>query len=303
MSTKSKIEWTDTTWNWVTGCDKVSAGCDNCYACSLAKKLKAWGNRRYQNDGPGGPGFGVTVHDDLLVVPLRWRKPRVVFVNSMSDLFHKDVPEDKIQQCFQVMARTPQHHYQLLTKRPPRMRKVVSSIYGSLPPLENVWLGTSIEDDSTVFRADWLRKTPAAVRFLSLEPLIGSVDSLDLSGIDWVIVGGESGKGHRPMDPDWVRSIRDRCVALGIPLFFKQWGHLSNNPDPTDPWAKKNGGSSKGGALLDGTLWHQFPGRVQAAITPSQPKKKSRKRRKGSSAPTVARSSSAVNQRRSKTAA
>jgi protein gp37 len=183
------------------------------------------------------------------------------------------------------------------------MRKVVSSIYGSLPPLENVWLGTSIEDDSTVFRADWLRKTPAAVRFLSLEPLIGPVDTLDLSGIDWVIVGGESGKGHRPMDPDWVRSIRDRCAALEIPLFFKQWGHISNNPDPTDLSAKKNGGSSKGGALLDDAIWHQFPGRVQAAITPSQPKMKSRKRRKGSSAPTVARSSSAVNQRRSKTAA
>lgn len=267
MSTGSAIEWTDATWNPVTGCDRISPGCDHCYALTLAKRLKAMGNPRYQVDGDertSGPGFGVTLHPDKLDEPLHWRKGRRVFVNSMSDLFHQDVPMEFILSVWRSMMAAPQHTFQVLTKRPQRMAKIVAAIAwdretandqwepyvwpgrqvdpegieddwipteadldgGGETPVLNVWLGTSIENDRYAFRANHLRATPAAVRFLSLEPLLGPLPSLDLTDIDWVIVGGESGPGARPMHPDWVRDIRDRCVAAGVAFFFKQWGEF-----------------------------------------------------------------------------
>lgn len=242
------IEWTDETWNPTTGCDQVSPGCDNCYALTLAKRLKAMGQPRYQNDGDprtSGPGFGLTLHPDKLGEPLRWRKPRRVFVNSMSDLFHPDVPADFICDVFDVMRQTPRHTYQVLTKRPQRMTGLVSAIYAGWDEvLLNVWLGTSIENDRYTFRANHLRQTPAAVRFLSLEPLLGPLPSLNLDGIDWVIVGGESGAKARPMQADWVRDVRDQCQETGTAFFFKQWGGRT---------------PKAGGAELDGRLWQEFP--------------------------------------------
>ena len=219
----STIEWTDETWNPTTGCDRISPGCDHCYALTMAGRLKLMGQAKYQADGDprtSGLGFALTVHPDALKVPLRWKKPRTVFVNSMSDLFHKDVPETFIRDVWETMARCPQHTFQVLTKRPQRMaahleaRRVGWETF-ELTPLPNVWLGTSIENDRYTFRADHLRATPAAVRFLSCEPLLGPLPSLNLDGIDWVIVGGESGPGARPMHPDWVRDIRDQCWAQG----------------------------------------------------------------------------------------
>lgn len=224
MSRSSKIEWTDTTWNPTTGCRKVSPGCDHCYAATLAKRLKAMGSPRYQNDGPSGPGFGLTLHEDKLDEPLRWRKPRRVFVDSMSDLFHGDVPFDFVRRVFGTMAAARQHQFQVLTKRAQRMRAIVSSLPQELQALPNVWLGVSIENEDHIWRADLLRQTPAAVRFLSLEPLLGPLPALDLYGIGWVIVGGESGPNHRPMNPAWVKGIHAQCVQRGIPFFFKQWG-------------------------------------------------------------------------------
>lgn len=224
----SRIEWTEATWNPVTGCDRTSPGCDNCYALKMAGRLKLMGQAHYQADGDprtSGPGFAVTCHPDALDLPPRWRKPRRVFVNSMSDLFHADVPSTFIRSVFRVMERCPQHTFQVLTKRPQRMRAWVDANNEiTVPTLLNVHLGTSIESDRYTFRANHLRATPAAVRFLSLEPLLGPLPSLDLTGIDWVIVGGESGPGARPMQLDWVRDIRDRCAAAGVPLFVKQLG-------------------------------------------------------------------------------
>jgi protein gp37 len=251
----TSIEWTDATWNPVTGCDQVSPGCDNCYALTLAKRLKGMGQPKYQADGDprtSGPGFGLTIHPDVLDQPLRWRKPRRVFVNSMSDLFHPDVPEGFIGQVWDVMARTPQHTYQVLTKRPQRMARALGpngcgfyAVEGPVPcPQRNVWVGTSIESDRYAFRADHLRNTPAAVRFLSLEPLLGPLPSLNLDGIDWVIVGGESGLAARPMHPDWVRDIRDRCVEEGVAFFFKQWGGRTPKANGRD---------------IDGRTWDQYP--------------------------------------------
>jgi protein gp37 len=219
------IEWTETVWNPTTGCDRISAGCDNCYALKMAKRLKGMGSAKYQTDGDprtSGPGFGVAIHPDALTIPLRWRKPRTVFVNSMSDLFHARVPRDFVAQVFDVMASTPQHTYQILTKRPERARRVLASLAPT--PLPNVWLGTSIESDDHVRRADALRNTPAAIRFISAEPLLGPLPSLDLTGIDWLIAGGESGPAARPMQDEWVRDLRDRCRDAGTAFFFKQWG-------------------------------------------------------------------------------
>jgi protein gp37 len=226
------IEWTDAVWNPTTGCDRISPGCDNCYALTLAKRLKGMGQAKYQNDGDprtSGPGFALTVHPDALDLPLRWRKPRRVFVNSMSDLFHKDVADDFICRVFDVMAAERRHTYQVLTKRSQRMGRLFGdddSVWDRLgiSALPNVWLGTSVESDRYTFRADHIREMDAAVRWLSLEPLLGPLPSLDLTGIDWVVAGGESGPGARPMHPDWVRDIRNRCVAAGVPFFFKQWG-------------------------------------------------------------------------------
>ncbi len=228
MSTTS-IEWTDEVWNPTTGCDRVSPGCDNCYALTMAARLKGMGQAKYQRDGDprtSGPGFGLSVHSDALDVPLRWRKPRRVFVNSMSDLFHPEVPGSFIEDVWEVMETASEHTFQVLTKRPQRMAQVVDRLYG-IPddlPIPNIWLGTSIESNRYAFRADHLRATPAAVRWISAEPLLGPLDELDLEGIDWLVAGGESGPGARPMHPAWVRDLRDRCAAAGVPFFFKQWG-------------------------------------------------------------------------------
>lgn len=243
MAVNSSIEWTEATWNPTTGCDRISAGCDNCYALSLAKRLKAMGSAKYQADGDprtSGPGFGVTIHRDALNIPRHWREPRVVFVNSMSDLFHARVPVDYLRQVFQVMAETPRHTYQLLTKRASRLAKLA-------PELEwpsNVWMGVSVENQDHIDRVSYLRRVPAVVRFVSAEPLLGPLPSLDLGGIDWLIVGGESGPGCRPIDPMWVRTLRDRCAASGTAFFFKQWGGRT---------------PKAGGRELDGRKWDDMP--------------------------------------------
>ncbi|MGW1870916.1 DUF5131 family protein [Streptomyces mauvecolor] len=223
MSDRSSIEWTEATWNPTTGCDRVSAGCDNCYALTLAKRLKAMGQAKYQKDGDprtSGPGFGLTVHPDSLRTPYGWRSPRTVFVNSMSDLFHARVPLDFVRQVFQVMADTPQHTYQVLTKRAHRLRQVADRLEWPA----NVWMGVSVESAKELARVDDLRRVPAAVRFLSCEPLLGPLDGLDVTGIDWVIAGGESGTKFRPVQEEWVTGIRDVCTDADVAFFFKQWG-------------------------------------------------------------------------------
>jgi protein gp37 len=302
MADKSAIEWTDATWNPVTGCDRVSPGCAHCYALDLAARLKGMGNARYQNDGDpktSGPGFGVTLHEDVLDKPLKWRRPRMVFVNSMSDLFHDAVPDDFIAAVFGVMARAERHVFQVLTKRPERMQRLLGSPawqnkvlisaagegnYTMLFPLPNVWLGVSIENRRFVYRADLLRETPAAVRFISAEPLLGPLvpdgpDSaaipcsrcgwtgrasrwgdeilchdcqrpLDLTDICWLIVGGESGIGHRRIEPTWVRDLRDTALyqrslqPTPTAFFFKQWGGRT---------------PKAGGRELDSRTWDEFP--------------------------------------------
>jgi protein gp37 len=233
------------TWNPTTGCDVVSPGCDHCYALGFAKRLKAMGNPGYQRDGDprsSGPGFRITVHPSRLDVPLHWRAPQLVFVDSMSDLFHPDVPAEFVADVLDVMAQAPQHKFFTLTKRPARMAALLRRLRPD--PLPNAWWGTTVESDEYVWRADRLRATPAAVRFLSLQPLLGPLPSLDLSDLDWVYVGGESGPGHRPMAVEWVRDLRDRCVEAGIPFLFKQWGGRTRNA---------------GGRLLDGRTWDQLP--------------------------------------------
>ncbi|MGW0328984.1 DUF5131 family protein [Nocardia sp. NPDC003183] len=243
MSDRSGIEWTEATWNPVTGCDRVSAGCDNCYALALAKRLKSMGAEKYQNDGDprtSGPGFGVTIHPQALDIPRRWRSPRTVFVNSMSDLFHARVPIGFVRDVFDVMRDTPQHTYQILTKRSVRLRKVADRI--DWPA--NVWMGVSVEDSASLSRVNDLREVPASVRFISCEPLLGPLAGLDLDQISWVIVGGESGTGHRQIDPDWVREIRDICLDVRVPFFFKQWGGRTPKTH---------------GRELDGIIWGQMP--------------------------------------------
>lgn len=263
MSDKSAIEWTDATWNPTTGCDRVSPGCANCYALDLAVRLKRMGAPAYQVDGdPGtsGPGFALTLHPGRLLLPLRWSKPRRVFVNSMSDAFHPDVPDDFIDRMFAVMAAADRHTFQVLTKRPelmrtyfedPRAERAVSEQarveHGRQAidwPIPNVWLGTSVENARWRTRIDELRETPAAVRFLSCEPLLGPLGDLNLDGIHWVIVGGESGPNHRPINGDWIREIRDQCAAGGVAFFFKQWGGKT---------------SKTGGRELDGSTYDAFP--------------------------------------------
>jgi protein gp37 len=245
MGLQSGIEWTDATWNPTTGCRRVSEGCDHCYAATLARRLKAMGNPRYQTDGPDGPGFGLTLHWDKLEEPRSWRRPRRVFVNSMSDLFHPAIPQTFLGRAFAVMADCPQHRFQILTKRPAHMTKVVPRLVAQLDQIpSNIWLGTSVETTAYRTRIDQLCATPAAVRFLSLEPLLGPLPGLDLGGIDWVIVGGESGPEHRPIEVAWVRDLRDQCLAAGVAFFFKQWGGRS---------------PKAGGRLLDGRTWDQFP--------------------------------------------
>lgn len=234
MSTNSRIEWTDATWNPVTGCTKISSGCQNCYAYTMAKRLKAMKNPRYKN------GFEITMHEDLIEIPLTWKKPRKVFVNSMSDLFHNEIPSNFIYGVYNVMNKTPWHNYQVLTKRSERLLKIAPNIQWS----SNIWQGVSIEEAKYKHRIDDLRKTPAVVKFLSVEPLIGPLGNLDLTGIDWVIVGGESGPGARQMEPNWVRDIRDQCKEQKVPFFFKQWGGVRKHLN---------------GRILDGKTWSEFP--------------------------------------------
>lgn len=243
MRRKSGIEWTETTWNPTTGCDKVSAGCDNCYALAMAKRLKAMGSDRYQTDGDprtSGPGFALTLHPSALAQPYRWAGRRTVFVDSMSDLFHAKVPLSYLRDVFNVIADTPQHTYQVLTKRSLRLARLADKL--DWPA--NLWIGVSVEDAKQLRRIDHLRTVPAAVRFLSCEPLLGSLAGLNLSDIGWVITGGESGPNARPLDPQWVREIRDACQQAGIPFFHKQWGGRT---------PKQNG------RALDGVLWDEMP--------------------------------------------
>ena len=359
------IEWTDRTWNPTTGCDRISRGCDHCYALTTARRLKGMGQAKYQRDGnpkTSGPGFGLSVHADVLAAPLTWSTPQMVFVNSMSDLFHKDVPEDFIARVWTVMAATPQHTYQILTKRHDRMRSIVRRIAWRTPTTEerqrgvrgsvayvqpneklndhlgeprllpNVWLGVSVEDQTWGdIRIPALLETPAAIRFLSCEPLLGPVDLRNLqarnralidclggdvksaddgavytstpSVIDWVIAGGESGPGARPMHPDWARSLRDECVSAGVAFHFKQWGawcpphpdhgqsifgHVTNEDAcqvvtkagnlrgrPWPGWGIQDGTrdacvmrrypKGKAGRTLDGRTWDEFPASATAA--------------------------------------
>ncbi|AEH08745.1 DUF5131 family protein [Candidatus Protofrankia datiscae] len=249
MADRSTIEWTQATWNPTTGCDRISAGCDNCYALSLARRLKAMGQPKYQNDGnprTSGPGFGLTVHPDVLGIPRRWRSPRQVFVNSMSDLFHARVPTPFIHQVFEVMSDTPQHTYQVLTKRSRRLARLADQ----LPWPDNVWMGVSVENADTLYRVDDLRAVPAAVRFLSCEPLLGPLAAIELSHIDWVIAGGESGPDHRPVDRAWLTGLRDACTTADVPFFFKQWGGRT---------------PKAGGRHLDGRIWDEMPTRGKPA--------------------------------------
>jgi protein gp37 len=234
MGAGSSIEWTNATWNPVTGCTKISQGCKNCYAERMAVRLQAMGQPNYAN------GFRVTLHERMLDLPLTWKKPNLVFVNSMSDLFHETVPTEFIQRVFAVMERASSHTFQVLTKRADRLRQLAAD----LPWPANVWMGVSVENEDVAWRIDELRQVPAAVRFLSLEPLIGPLPSLGLDGIHWAIVGGESGHGARPMNPEWVRAIRNQCRRARVPFFFKQWGGVNK---------------AKTGRELDGRTWDEMP--------------------------------------------
>ena len=234
MAQGSKIEWTQATWNPVTGCTKVSPGCKHCYAERMAKRLQAMGVPQYRN------AFRLTLQPKALDLPLRWRKPRLVFVNSMSDLFHERVPLTFIQEVFAVMTAASQHTFQVLTKRP----EVALALRDDLPWPTNVWLGTSVESALYMHRIHTLRKIPAKIRFLSLEPLLGPISDLPLDGIHWVIVGGESGPGARPMEKRWVTQIREQCRSTGIPFFFKQWGGVNKK---------------RTGRVLDRRTWDDMP--------------------------------------------
>ena len=239
MAIGSTIEWTEVTWNPVTGCSKVSDGCKHCYAERMANRLLAMGVEKYQN------GFSVSVHPSSLGEPLEWRRPRLVFVNSMSDLFHQSVPEVFVRSVFETMNRASHHTFQVLTKRPGR----AASLSHSLDWTPNIWLGTSIESDAVLGRLPLLKESGALTKFLSLEPLLSPLPNLDLSGIGWVIVGGESGPGARPMHADWVREIRDACVEAAVPFFFKQWGGVFKKQT---------------GRTLDGRTWDEMPMRSQS---------------------------------------
>jgi protein gp37 len=234
MANSSHIEWTDATWNPVTGCSKVSPGCKFCYAERLAHRLQAMGQKNYSN------GFEVSLQPHMLEHPLHWRKPRRIFVNSMSDLFHEDVPAAYIEQVFDIMQRACWHQFQVLTKRSDRLLKL-NRVLQWRP---HIWMGVSVESEDYLFRVDHLRSTGAAVKFLSVEPLLGPLHNIDLRGIDWVIVGGESGPNARPLEAAWVEELRDRCVAGKVPFFFKQWGGVFK---------------SRTGRILDGRKWDEMP--------------------------------------------
>lgn len=231
---ESNIEWTEMTWNPVTGCTKVSQGCKNCYAERMAKRLHLMGTARYQN------GFEVTLHPDLLELPRKWKQPRLIFVNSMSDLFHDDVPFEFIENVFATMKACPHHTFQILTKRSERLKQLGDKLNWT----PNIWMGVSVEDSRVLHRINDLADTPSVVRFLSCEPLIGPLPNLELEGIHWVIVGGESGPRSRPIDPEWVRSIRGQCELAGVHFFFKQWGGVRKH---------------LAGRLLDGCTYDDMP--------------------------------------------
>ena len=234
MAANSSIEWTESTWNPLTGCTKISPGCKYCYAERMSLRLKAMGQRNYAN------AFRLTLHEEALELPLHWKKPRRIFVNSMSDLFHKDVPTDFIRRAFQIMEKACWHQFQVLTKRAERLEKLSPVL--TWP--ENVWMGVSVECEDYTFRIDHLRRTGARTTFLSLEPLLGPLPDLNLDGINWVIVVGESGPGARPIQEDWVIQIRQQCEHAGVPFFFKQWGGFNKK---------------KTGRLLEGRTWDGMP--------------------------------------------
>jgi protein gp37 len=234
VSDRSAIEWTDATWNPVTGCTKVSPGCAHCYAETFAERFRGVPGHPYEQ------GFDLRLWPERLTAPLLWAKPRRVFVNSMSDLFHESIPDGYVRRVFDVMAAAPRHQFQVLTKRHRRLESLATH----LPWPDNVWIGVTIENDRWVERADVLRQIPAAVRFVSAEPLLGPLPSLRFDGIDWLIAGGESGFGHRPVQADWFRDLRDRCRAAQVSFFFKQWG--GRYP-------------KVGGRLLDGEIWDEYP--------------------------------------------
>ncbi len=234
MALKSSIEWTESTWNPITGCDKISPGCKFCYAERMAKRLKAMGSANYKK------GFKLSLHEQVVELPLTWKKPQTIFVNSMSDLFHKDVPLEFIQKIFEVMNKAHWHKFQVLTKRSDILLKYNSKLNWT----DNIWMGVSVENERYTYRIDHLRNTNAKTKFLSVEPLIGPINKLDLDNIDWVIVGGESGPGARPMKEEWVIKIKDECKKAKVPFFFKQWGGVQKK---------------KAGRLLDGKTWDQMP--------------------------------------------
>lgn len=244
MADGSAIEWTDATWNPVTGCTKITAGCDNCYAERFAERFRGVSGHPFEN------GFDLSLRPERLSQPLLWRRPRMIFVNSMSDLFHKEVPRSFIDQVFETMEAADQHVFQVLTKRSSLMRRYLQGRYAHRTPPDHIWIGVSVENGGSKARVEHLRTSPAGVRFLSIEPLIGPIGEIDLGGIHWVIAGGESGPGARPLHIEWAREIRDRCAAQGVPFFFKQWGGIR----------PKSGGRS-----LDGREWSEFPAVVRAA--------------------------------------
>jgi protein gp37 len=242
---KSSIEWTECTWNPIAGCTVLSPGCTNCYAMRMASRLEAMGQKKYAGTtrfSGGRPKWNghIVLDRSSLDLPASWKSGRMVFVNSMSDLFHDKVPLAFIQDVFEVMRKTPRHTYQILTKRAENLERLAHN----LPWPENIWMGVSVEDVRHAWRIDHLRRIPAAIRFLSLEPLLGPLDSLNLDGIDWAIAGGESGPGARPMKPEWVRSIRDQCLRYGVAFHFKQWGGTNKK---------------QAGRLLDGRIWNEWP--------------------------------------------
>ena len=239
MASKSSIEWTESTWNPLTGCDKVSPGCTNCYAERMAHRLKSMGSPNYSQ------GFNLSLHEHALRIPLQWKKPQMIFVNSMSDLFHKDVPVSFIHQVFSVMREASWHTFQILTKRSGRLLEESPNI--TWPG--NVWMGVSVETEKYLHRIEDLRGTGASIKFISFEPLLGRIPILNLKGIDWVIVGGESGPGARPISEDWIIGIRDNCVSQKVPFFFKQWGGVR----------KKTNGRE-----LQGETWDQLPIKITA---------------------------------------
>ncbi|MFH1492779.1 MAG: phage Gp37/Gp68 family protein [Candidatus Omnitrophota bacterium] len=241
MAIKSSIEWTESTWNPVTGCTKISLGCKNCYAERMAMRLHAMGQPNYRN------AFKVTTHPQVLNLPLKWKKPQTIFVNSMSDLFHREVPTKFILQIFDTMIRADWHCYQVLTKRSERLMELNDHL--SWRP--HIWMGVTVESADYVHRIDDLRKTSVAIKFISLEPLLGPLPRLNLEGIDWVIVGGESGPRSRLVKKEWVEDICEQCCAKGIPFFFKQWGGANKK---------------KAGKMLNGRIWNQMPSLVEALV-------------------------------------